>query len=181
MAGAVRQVAGLSRSLAGMAGCLAPGRPTAPNPVPIQPYRAVHAGIATAVDHCAFASIAAGPCRRPGGLQQVASEGMLQSAKSVAGPSSLQQQQQRQTDVCDGEVLGPDGWPAAHALTTVSRLYSYRTVVLNWRDPRIPGMLRPVIQARASLGTSPGFGMMGDGDQSCRAWGTHNACCSCEL
>lgn len=99
----------------------------------------------------------------PGGLQRVASEGMLQSATSVGGPSSLQQQQ-RQMDVCDGEVPGPDGWPAAHAFTTVSRVYSYRTVVLNWRDPRIPGMLRPIIQARAlCLVLVAGVGMMGQG------------------
>ena len=118
----------------------------------------------------------------PGGLQRVASEGMLQSAKSVAGPSSLQEQQQRQTDVCDGEVLGPDGWPAAHAFTTVSRVYSYRTVVLNWRDPRISGMLRPIIQARAlRLALVAGVGIVGAGDQFCGACGTHNACCYCEL
>lgn len=45
-------------------------------------------------------------------------------------------------------AAGPDeaGWPAAHAFTTVSRVYAYRTLVLHWRDARLPGMLRPVIQ-----------------------------------
>lgn len=83
----------------------------------------------------------------PGGLHRVASEGTLLSAKSGAATSSLQQQEAH-----DGEALGPDGWPAAHAFTTISRVYAYRTVVLNWRDPRIPGMLRPIIQVSSKLG-----------------------------
>lgn len=77
------------------------------------------------------------------GLHRVASEGTLHSAKSGAATSGSLQQH----TACNGEVPGPDGWPAAHAFTTISKVYAYRTVVLNWRDPRIPGMLRPIIQA----------------------------------
>lgn len=80
----------------------------------------------------------------PDGLHRVASEGTLIGS----GSGRIQQQQQLQPPAAAAAAAEEEeaGWPAASAFTTVSRVYSYRTVVLNWRDPRLPGMLRPIIQ-----------------------------------
>ena len=70
MAGAVRQGTGLSRSLAGMAGCLVPGRPTAPNPVPIHPARAVHARTAAQIQQQPSPGWSVPSCGPPGWLRR---------------------------------------------------------------------------------------------------------------
>jgi hypothetical protein len=77
-------------------------------------------------------------------LYRVASEGQLASAATAAGATTPRHGPQ--------EPAG--GWPAAHAFTAVSRVYPYRTVVLHWRDPRLPGMLRPIIQVRRDVCSS---------------------------
>ena len=73
-------------------------------------------------------------------LHRVASEGQLAGAVAAAAAAAATTPRQGPEE----EPAG--GWPAAHAFTAVSRVYPYRTVVLHWRDPRLPGMLRPIIQ-----------------------------------
>lgn len=100
------------------------------------------------------------------GLQRVASEGQLLAARSSSGGGSGGLGEQRQSGGSGGvgeqrqsggsggladQRQSEAGWPAAHAFTTVSRVYRYRTVVLNWTDQRLPGMLRPIIQGNERL------------------------------
>ncbi|KAL4858369.1 hypothetical protein ACK3TF_001355 [Chlorella vulgaris] len=82
----------------------------------------------------------------PPTLQRAASEGHLPSAKQ---PSKLRQPELQQEAGLGGG--GEVAWPAAHAFTAVSRVYSYRTVCINWTDPRLPGLLRPVVQHNERL------------------------------
>lgn len=74
-----------------------------------------------------------------GGLHRVASDGQLLGR--AEGHVARQAQAERAA-----ERGQEQRWPAAHAFTVVSRVYKYRTVVLHWEDPRLPAMLRPVIQ-----------------------------------
>lgn len=92
----------------------------------------------------AGASRGAGRAGGGRGLHRVASDGQL---LAKAGGGMAQQQP-------EGAAEQPEerGWPAPHAFTAVSRVYTYRTVVLHWADPRLPDMLRPVIQ----VATGPG-------------------------
>ncbi|KAL4427891.1 hypothetical protein ABPG75_001980 [Micractinium tetrahymenae] len=84
----------------------------------------------------------AGPPGGGGGLHRVASDGQLLARAGEGG-------RQQQAQGADGPP--EQGWPAAHAFTVVSRVYKYRTVVLHWTDPRLPGMLRPIIQGNERL------------------------------
>ncbi len=50
-------------------------------------------------------------------------------------------------DEVDGfEGRGKGQWPPSHAWTAVSQCYDYRTLTFQFRDPRLPEMLRPIIQ-----------------------------------
>ncbi len=79
-----------------------------------------------------------GSARGGGALHRVASDGQLLGKAGCQVAS--------QTRAAAAEPPSERGWPAAHAFTAVSRSYKYRTVVLHWADPRLPGMLRPIIQ-----------------------------------
>lgn len=84
------------------------------------------------------------------GLHRVASEGQLLSASAAAAGGPASSAAAAGSASARAALAPEEGWPAAHAFTTVSKVYPYRTVVLNWRDPCLPGMLRPIIQVGAA-------------------------------
>lgn len=85
------------------------------------------------------------PHRRPHAacMPRAASEVQLLSASQRRKQRRQAQQAQQAQPQAGSEEAG---WTPAHAFTR-GRDFHYRTVVLHWSDPRVPGALRPVIQA----------------------------------